>query len=45
MPFRQRIERNGRLANPSYKPANNNDLLPKVDEMINYANEVSRPDS
>jgi hypothetical protein len=33
------------LANPCYKPADNNELLPKVDEILHYANEVSQPDS
>jgi transposase InsO family protein len=42
---RQRLDHNGRLANPRYKPADNNDLLPKVDEILYYANEVSQPDS
>ncbi|ANQ41847.1 integrase [Gluconobacter oxydans] len=42
---RQRLEHNGGLANPRYKPADNNELLPKVDEILHYANEVSQPDS
>lgn len=42
---RQRLEQNGRLANPRYKPADSNDLLPKVDKILYYANEVSQPDS
>jgi hypothetical protein len=42
---RQRLEQNGRLANPRYKPADSNDLLPKVDEILYYANEVSQPDT
>ncbi len=42
---RQRLEHNGGLVNPRYKPADNNELLPKVDEILHYANEVSQPDS
>jgi transposase InsO family protein len=42
---RQRLEYDGRMANPRYKPANSNELLPKVDEILSYANEVSQPDN
>ncbi|GBQ40387.1 DDE superfamily endonuclease [Acidocella aminolytica 101 = DSM 11237] len=42
---RRHLARNGRLANPHYKPADSNDLLPKVDEILYYANDVSQPDS
>jgi transposase InsO family protein len=42
---RQRLEHNSRLANPCYKPANGNDLMPKIDEVLYYANAVSQPDS
>jgi hypothetical protein len=38
------LEHNGRLANPRYKPVDSNDLMPKVDEILYYANEVSQPD-
>ncbi|WP_347141054.1 IS481 family transposase, partial [Paracoccus sp. SSK6] len=40
----QRLEHNTCLANPCYKPANSNDLMPKVDEILFYANDVSQPD-
>lgn len=39
------LKHNGRLANPRYKPVDSNDLMPKVDEILYYANEVSQPDS
>ncbi len=42
---RRHLARNGSLANPKYKPADSNDLLPKVDEILYYANEVSQPDT
>ncbi len=42
---RQRLEHNGRLANSRHKPADSNDLLPKIDEILYYANEVSRSDN
>lgn len=41
----QRLEHNRLLANPRYKPAESNDLLHKVDEILNYANDVPQPDS
>lgn len=31
---RQRLENNSCLANPCYKPANSNDIMPKVDEIL-----------
>ena len=42
---RQRFEHNSRKANPCYKPANSNDIMPKVEEILHYANDVSQPDS
>jgi transposase InsO family protein len=39
------LARNGRLASPHYKPPDRNSLLPKVDEILHYANEVSQPDA
>ena len=42
---RQRLEQNSRLANPCYKPANSKDIMPKVDEILYYANDVSQPDN
>jgi transposase InsO family protein len=42
---RQRLENNNRLANPRYKPANSNDIMPRVDGILYYANDVSQPDS
>ena len=42
---RKRLEHNGHLANPDYKPVNHNELLPRVDEILYYANEVSQPDT
>jgi transposase InsO family protein len=42
---RQRLEHNRRLANPRYKPADNNELLPKVNQIRYYANDVSQPDN
>jgi hypothetical protein len=41
----QHLRHNGRLANPGYKPADPSALMPKVDEILYYANEVSQPDS
>ena len=42
---RQRLENNSRLANPCYTPANGKDIMPKVDEILYYANDVSQPDN
>jgi hypothetical protein len=42
---RQRLEHNSCLANPCYKPANSNDIMPKVDDILFYANDVSQPDT
>lgn len=42
----QRIKLNAHLANPLYKPHQNQDyLIIKVDDILDYANEVSQPDS
>jgi transposase InsO family protein len=41
----QHLTLNARLANPLYKPANNNDLTAKIDDVLSYANEVSQPDN
>jgi hypothetical protein len=41
----QPLENNSRLANPCYKPANCNDLMPKVDEILYYDIDVSQPGS
>jgi transposase InsO family protein len=42
---KQHLELKPRLANPLYKPANTNDLIAKVDDVLYYANEVSQPDT
>ncbi|WP_448785226.1 IS481 family transposase [Brucella intermedia] len=42
---KQHIEKNARLANPVYKPAIDDELMAKVDDVLYYANEVSQPDS
>ena len=42
---RQRLENNSRLANPCYTPTNGKDIMPKVDEILYYANDVSQPDT
>jgi len=42
----QRIKLNAHLANPLYKPhQNQDDLIIKVDDILGYAKEVSQPDS
>lgn len=42
---KQHIEKNARLANPVYKPAIDDELMAKVDDVLYHANEVSQPDS
>ncbi|NKJ45069.1 hypothetical protein FHW94_004579, partial [Novosphingobium sp. SG720] len=42
----ERLKLNSRLKNKLYKPpADQNDLLNKVDRILFYANEVSQPDT
>ena len=41
----ERIELNPALANPLYKPAAQDDLMARVDDVLYYANDVSQPDS
>nr|WP_262503715.1 integrase core domain-containing protein [Sphingobium xenophagum] len=41
----ERIQRKPALANPLYKPAAQDDLMAKVDDVLYYANDVSQPDS
>jgi transposase InsO family protein len=43
---RHRIKLNARLANPLYKPhQNQDDLIIKVDDILDYANDVVQPDN
>ena len=42
---RQHLARNSNLASPQYKPIDSKYLLPMVDEILYYTNEVSQPDS
>jgi transposase InsO family protein len=42
---KQRLELNGHLANPLYKPASHDNLMGKVDDVLHYANDVSQPDT
>lgn len=41
----ERIQRKPALANPLYKPAAQDDLMAKVDDVLYYANDVSQPDN
>lgn len=41
----ERIQLKPALANPLYKPAPEDDLIAKVDDVLYYANGVSQPDS
>lgn len=40
----ERIQLKPALANPLYKPAAQDDLMAKVDDVLYYANDVSQPD-